>query len=393
MNFFFYIYRNFIPQNNLPLGIEVWRDRLFVSMPRWKQGVPATLATLPLPADEKNRSPPMMPYPSWSDQSSVNNPDCSKLMSVYRMHIDECERLWVIDSGIVNATILPNQICPPKIVAFDLKTDRIVVNYELPPEQVKQDSFHTNILVDIRENKCDDAFVYVPDVWRYGLVVFSLKEDRSWRTINHLYLPNPRASDYTLHGLNFQWTDGIFGIALSPIDRYNDRTLFFHPMSGFNEFTVLTSILRNESLWQSGYFERPNAFTPIGTRGSRGQASSSAMASNNVMFFNLIHQDAVGCWDINKPYNVENLGIVERNTTTLIFPNDIVVDHEREQGVWVISNRLPVYLYAQLNFNDINFRIQRVNVRDAVLGTPCDPLVPPFPPKPTGLLCDTHIIV
>lgn len=48
---------DFIPTNNLPLGVDRWRNRLFVTMPRWKNGVPASLATLPLPAIE--RSPPM----------------------------------------------------------------------------------------------------------------------------------------------------------------------------------------------------------------------------------------------------------------------------------------------------------------------------------------------
>lgn len=28
----------FIPENNLPVGIEIWRDKLFVTVPRWKEG-------------------------------------------------------------------------------------------------------------------------------------------------------------------------------------------------------------------------------------------------------------------------------------------------------------------------------------------------------------------
>lgn len=28
----------FIPENNLPVGMELWGDKLFVSVPRWKQG-------------------------------------------------------------------------------------------------------------------------------------------------------------------------------------------------------------------------------------------------------------------------------------------------------------------------------------------------------------------
>lgn len=33
-----------IPENNLPLGLEVYQDRLFVTIPRWKPGVAASLA-------------------------------------------------------------------------------------------------------------------------------------------------------------------------------------------------------------------------------------------------------------------------------------------------------------------------------------------------------------
>lgn len=28
----------FIPENSLPVGIEIWNDKLFVTVPRWRQG-------------------------------------------------------------------------------------------------------------------------------------------------------------------------------------------------------------------------------------------------------------------------------------------------------------------------------------------------------------------
>jgi len=28
----------FVPENNLPVGIEVWGDKLFVTVPRWRNG-------------------------------------------------------------------------------------------------------------------------------------------------------------------------------------------------------------------------------------------------------------------------------------------------------------------------------------------------------------------
>lgn len=352
----------------------MFRNRLFLTLPRWKDGVPYSLAWLPNPPIEE--SPRVRVYPSWDAHSPVNNPDCNKLMSVYRLAIDECNRLWIIDAGVVNATILPNPVCPPKIVVIDLHTDRILFRHEIPQGLVREGSLHTNIVVDIRNGQCQDAHAYVTDVWRNGILVFSLAKMRSWRTTNHLYLPNPHASDYTLHDLNFQWTDGVFGLSLPPVDQYGDRVLFFRPMSSVNEFVVDTNILRNESIWQGYWGAAPKAFLQLpGNRGPQGQSSSVGIDRNGVQWFPLVVQDVIACWDTRKPYDATNIGIVEQNSTTLVFPNDLKVDNEPDQGVWVVSNRLPFYLYSTLDYNQINFRVLRTSAARAIQGTICDPNV------------------
>lgn len=61
---------SFIQENNLPLGIETWKDRIFLSMPKWKTGVPATLAWLP--RRQKELSPKLMPYPNWEWHTTGN---------------------------------------------------------------------------------------------------------------------------------------------------------------------------------------------------------------------------------------------------------------------------------------------------------------------------------
>lgn len=330
---------DFVPENNLPLGLGRSGDRLFITLPRWKNGVPASLAWLPLPpSNAKNpSSPPLIPYPNWEAHGDPVRPDCNKLMSVYRLFVDECQRLWVIDSGVVNATIAINQVCPPKIVAFDLRTDRQLFAHQLPADQVKEDSLHSNIIVDVRNGQCAQAYAYVTDVWRYGVVVFSLKDRRSWRTTHHLYLPTPQLSDYRLHNVPFQWTDGVFGLSLSPLNEYADRLMFFHPMSSYGEFMVSTSVLRNETLWTVGgeSASASGAFVQIGDRGNRGQSSTSGLDRRAVQFFNLIHADAIGCWDTTKPYGISAFGggldVVAMDNQTLIFPNDMKVDHEPRQ--------------------------------------------------------------
>jgi hypothetical protein len=38
----------FIPENVIPVGLEVFKNRLFITLPRWKLGVPASLAYIDL---------------------------------------------------------------------------------------------------------------------------------------------------------------------------------------------------------------------------------------------------------------------------------------------------------------------------------------------------------
>lgn len=56
--------RTFIPKNNLPLGLEVWRNKVFLTLPQWKPGIPVTLAYVSL--NSHGKSPMLKPYPSWN---------------------------------------------------------------------------------------------------------------------------------------------------------------------------------------------------------------------------------------------------------------------------------------------------------------------------------------
>lgn len=285
--------------------------------------------------------------------------------------MDECNRLWVLDSGKTDLAGKAKQTCPPAIFIFDLYTDTLIRKFTLPNEQIKQDSLYINIVVDIRDNDCGSATAYLIDVWRYGIVVYDFFKDTSFRTEHHFFYPDPLAARYELHGIKFRWTDGIFGAALSPVDIYNDRTLYFHPISSFREFAVSTSVLRDKRTADNSV----EKYQPVGKPRAKdyGHSSGSAISKNGVMFFNMVTRDSVWCWDTRKEYIPQNLGVIGSSNVSLVFPNDIRVDHERDQSVWLISNRLPIYLYETLNSASINFRVFKANVREAVRDTVCDP--------------------
>jgi Major royal jelly protein len=108
-------------------GVEVGRKRLFVSTPRLYSGVPATLSVISREGFE--HGPVLKPYPDWSHhQAGLKTYSCSDtgLVSVYRSRIDSCNRLWALDAGVSRSFEDFEKTCPPKILVYDLNTDKVV---------------------------------------------------------------------------------------------------------------------------------------------------------------------------------------------------------------------------------------------------------------------------
>lgn len=246
------------------------------------------------------------------------------------------------------------------------------------PDDINADTFIANIAVDIGKS-CDDTFVYASDELGYGLIVYSWKDNESWRLEHSYFMPDPLAGDFNVAGLNFQWgEEGIFGLALTPLQHNGFRTLLFHPLASNREFAVSTEILRNKAKRDDNYHD----FLVLPSRGPNTHITSHTMDHNGVLFFNLIDQNAVGCWDSNKMYKPENLGIIAKDDVGLVFPSDVRVD--RSGILWVISDRMPVHLIASLDFRDVNFRVYFAPVHELITDTVCAPY------KKTELLNSLH---
>ncbi|XP_069674644.1 protein yellow-like [Periplaneta americana] len=356
----------FVPENGIPVGIEIWKDKLFVTVPRWRKGIPSTLNYIPLHSDVYTKSPALIPYPDWSTNREGN---CAGVTTTYRIKADACDRLWVLDSGTLGIENTTTQLCPYGILVFDLKTDRLIRRYDFKPEDTNDRTFIANIAVDIGKT-CDDTFVYASDELGHGLLVYSWEQNTSWRVEHGYFHPDPLKGDFNIAGLNFQWfEEGIFGIALSPLKNDGYRTLFFNPLASNRQFAVSTMVLRHKELAQNSY----HAFVPLAERGPKSHLTANFMDDFGMMFFNLIDQNAIGCWDSSRhPYDPKYLDVVDRDDVGLVFPSDVKVD--RNYNLWVISDRMPVFLVADaLDKNDINFRIYSAPIFTALRGTVCDP--------------------
>ncbi|XP_063921680.1 protein yellow [Zophobas morio] len=361
---------HYIPENNLPLGLERWKDKLFVTVPRWKAGVAASLNYIPLTA-AANKTPSLLPYPDWDANllpTGDDKPKDNQIVSTFRIKVDPCDRLWVMDTGLADIFGEGKQVTPQAIVVFDLKTDKLLRRYNLKEHDYKDDSFFANIVVDVDPSKCDEAFAYIPDLGAYGMVVYSWKENDSWRVKHNYFHFDPLKGDFNVGGVNFQWTDGVFGLALGPRLENGDRTLYFHPLASTREFSVSTNVLKNKTIATDphNYY----LFKIEGNRGDLTQASASDFDEKaNVLFLTQINKDGVACWNPKKPLSAQNLGLVVQDKEALVFTNDIKLDAER--NLWILSDKLPVFLYRELDSSQTNYRILKAPVDELIKGSVC----------------------
>ncbi|GAB0089073.1 protein yellow [Sergentomyia squamirostris] len=381
--------------NNLPLGLDVWRNKLFITVPRWKDGVASSLNYIDL--NSGISSGKLRPYPNWEantlpvdhePSATTEGPPRDRLaaatltkdveshilrndsiVSTFRLRVDECDRLWVVDTGLADILGSPKQLSPPALVIFDLNTDSLIRRFEIPSEAIDDDSFFANIIVDADKAECRNSYAYLPDLGAYAVIVYSFRENKSWRVKHNFFHFDPLQGDYNVAGVNFQWTDGVFGMAVGKKLQDGSRTVYFHALSSTKEFAVSNKILQNEtySTGTDAYYE----FKLLGDRGQNSQSTSEFYDFNTeVIFYTQVNRDAIGCWNTNKPFNPDNQGLVDSDSEALVFPNDLKVDPSGT--LWVLSDRMPAFIYKQLDPTQHNFRILRGSTKQLIQGTPCD---------------------
>lgn len=112
-------------------------------------------------------------------------------------------------------------------------------------------------------------------------------------------------------------------------------------------------------------------YTVVGDRGANGQSTAEFMdEKTNVLIYTQVNKDGIGCWNASKPYTPDTQGIIDRDSNALVFPNDLKIDRNGE--LWVLSDRLPVFIYKTLNPDEFNTRILTGKVSELILGTPCE---------------------
>jgi len=277
--------------------------------------------------------------------------------------MDECERLWVLDSGVIN----DKQVCRPQLVVFDLRSNRAeaLFIHKIPYALCRTGSLFITPIVDVR-NTCLDTMVYIADVTGYGIIVFDYRNNRSWRAESALHYPSKAYSNFTIAGESFNLEDGVFGLSVSP-KNYGNRQLFFHSLASLTENRIPLSVLDNPSYWVNPA-SNANSFVQFGMR-QTSQSTVEAMDINGNQYFGTLRPLGVGCWDSSTTYAKENLKVVAQDSYTMQFISGLkVVNRNGLQEMWILSNRFQKIMRGTRNVNEYNYYVLAIPINELLSG-------------------------
>uniref|UniRef100_O97432-2 Isoform 2 of Major royal jelly protein 5 n=1 Tax=Apis mellifera TaxID=7460 RepID=O97432-2 len=285
---------------NYPFDVDQWRGMTFVTVPRYK-GVPSSLNVISEKIGNGGRL--LQPYPDWS---WANYKDCSGIVSAYKIAIDKFDRLWILDSGIINNT---QPMCSPKLHVFDLNTSHQLKQVVMPHDIAVNASTGNGGLVSLVVQAMDpvNTIVYMADDKGDALIVYQNSDESFHRLTSNTFDYDPKYIKMMDAGESFTAQDGIFGMALSPMT----NNLYYSPLSSRSLYYVNTKPFM-KSEYGANNVQYQGVQDIFNT-----ESIAKIMSKNGVLFFGLMNNSAIGCWNEHQPLQRENMDMVAQNKKTL----------------------------------------------------------------------------
>lgn len=333
-----YTRKRYEPRNNVIENVRVWEDVAFLTLPRSKGGVPATLVTVPSAPNGPSASPRLEPFPDWNFQEVGR---CDHLQNVRALEVDPDGYLWVADSGVVGEFreyAEPDNKCPPKIVIFDIKTRTRVSEYEFSRELLPPSSILSDIVIDPRGSKT--AYMSVVNEFESFVVVYQ-NQTRSAIKVKLVGFPEVKMTSVVVNGTEVPMRLNKLSLGLS----LKRNTLYLNP--SWQE-TLFSADLQEVQSSSSSNTRRVGHLP--------GLSYALAVDSLDSLYFSVLEGDAVGKWNTSQKFDPDH-SIIARDHSFLQYPSSFALD--KYDTFWVISNRLQTYFSGDVNLEVPNFRLLR----------------------------------
>lgn len=336
---------DYIPANNFIAGIKFWKGKMYLTVPRWKNGVPVTLGVTSATVVNGNTAPKLEAFPNW-DMQEVG--DCNAFQLVQSMEIDPKGRMWVLDSGKMSPLSVEVKItCPPRLVILDLENNgEILRTYEFPPQVARHGTAHLNDIVLDHE---DGGMAYITDSDREdpGIIVYSLSNNTSWKVRHDSMKAKPEAVRFMVSKSLINMPISVDGIALSPAS-VEDRQVYYSPLSSFHLYSIPTSVLKSNL---------SNVDEHVKELGKKiSQTDGMMMSAKGALYFGLLADDAVAMWDTKQSFTTGQR-VISRDHERMQWPDTFAFD---ENGnFYCVTNSLQNILTNRVNTSVPNYRIVR----------------------------------
>ncbi|XP_012284413.1 major royal jelly protein 1 [Orussus abietinus] len=299
----------YVPRNIIATRTQIFKDEAIVAMPRYKPGVPFTLGAVSL---KSKGTPVISPFPCWPIQEEGN---CNALQSAVDIVLDVQDILWVLDAGIVNTLEQPVRRCPPKVVAVNVRTGKVVKIVDLSG-LVSSASRLQYLQVDYSED--GKVYLYVSDAGNRSILVYDATADRGFRVV----LPKAVV-------LGCARRDVLY-IALVR-KQCGTPVLYFTYLGSSRLFSIKAANLRRGSASGSvvDVGPKPNKMVLLG--------SDNGCA----LFFRYKGQADVYMWNTGTAFRPENFLLVQKGNECRL-PTQVVPGYKRL--MWVIESNFHDYI-------------------------------------------------
>ncbi|GAB0095599.1 hypothetical protein DMENIID0001_109960 [Sergentomyia squamirostris] len=301
-----------------------------------------------------------------------------RIVSVWHPVIDNvCDRVWILDTGSLNYPEGDIYVNPTTIWVIDIPLNKkcgvgpykVRKRYEVPRTVVSVSVGITYVILDYKKDgTCDDVFAYFANTIAFNINVYDFKNDRSWSFRDHFtFLPVVKTSSYELEGERFTEELGVFSLALGWRDAKGYRIAYYTSPTSTQRFAVSTEVLQQENLAPTNY--NPDDFRIVGNRGCDAQAVVHEFdPRTGVIFYGDRNDHSVRCWNVRTPATPDYVDVVY-HSLDIALVHEIFIDSQRY--LWFLSNRDPFFFKYGNNIDEINVRLFRVHVDEAIAGTLC----------------------